>query len=155
MSKLPLFAGLLVAGALIVPAFAQTAASLTPQQTIAARQAAFDLSATAFVSMLHDTKDGGDAKKEANSAEGLARWAKILPALFPAGTGAGQAGVDTKARAEIWSDRAGFEKAAANYVAQTQKLSELANAGDTPGFTAQLGDVKKACGACHDNYKAR
>jgi cytochrome c556 len=155
MSKLTVLAGLLLAGAVIAPSLADTPAPLSPLQIIAARQAAYDMSAATFVGMIHAVKGGGDAKSQGDAAAALAKWAKVLPTLFPAGTGAGQTSAETKARPEIWSDPAGFQKAAANYAAQTAKLSELSEAGDTPGFTAQLGEVKKACGACHENYRAR
>jgi len=155
MSKLPVLAGILVAGALIAPGLAQTAAPLSPLQIIAARQAAYDMSSATFIGMIHAVKGGGDAKAEGDSAAALAKWAKVLPTLFPAGTGQGQTTAESKAKLEIWSDRAGFDKAAENYIAQTTKLSALAEAGDTPGFTAQLGEVKNACSACHKDYKAR
>ena len=82
-------------------------------------------------------------------------WFILLPALFPAGTGAGQSSVETKAKPEIWTNWSTFQSRASDYAAATAKLADLAKAGDTPGFTAQLDVVKKSCDACHSDFKAR
>jgi cytochrome c556 len=73
--------------------------------------------------------------------------------MFPAGTGQGETSADTQARPEIWRDRAGFERAAANYADQTAQLAALAVANDTAGFTKQLEVVNQACAICHGRYK--
>ena len=156
MSKIHLIAGFLLAGVVVAPVFAQTAAvSLTPQQIVAARQASFDMSSATFGAILKAAKDGADAKTESQPAAALALWAKVLPSLFPAGTGEGQTPMESKAKLDIWADRAGFEKAAASYVAATATLSSLAEANNTAGFSAQLDEVKKACGGCHKAYRER
>jgi cytochrome c556 len=154
MSKFRFVACLSILAAVAAPVFAQTA-ELTPQQIVAARQASLELSSATFAAMLKAAADGADAKTSSQPAHALAMWAKVLPTLFPAGTGAGQTPLETKAKPEIWSDRAGFEKAAANYLAAATTLSSLAEADDTAGFKSQLDDVKKACIACHKAYKGR
>jgi len=53
----------------------------------------------------------------------------------------------------IWRDRAGFDRAAANYMDATARLTALAAANDTPGFSRQLELVNQACGSCHAQYK--
>lgn len=147
MRSVCLIAGLLfLAGA----ASAQTI-TYTPQQIIAARQASLDMSAATFGGMYTSAKAGTDAKKLSRAAKALSLWAKVLPTLFPAGTGPEQSAMPTK----IWSDNAGFEKAAANYIAATESLSAHAEAGDTAGFAAQLTAVDQACDACHKSYRAR
>ncbi len=155
MAKLIILVGLLSAGATVVALAQSPSIAYTPQQIIAARQASYEMSVMSFASMKQAMKDGGLAKKQGFAAEGLAKWAKVLPTLFPVGTGKGETAMETQARPEIWSDRAGFEKAAANYIAATEKLSALAQANDTPAFTTQLGEVKHACDSCHDSYKER
>jgi len=156
MPKLHLLTGLLIAGAAIAPGLAQTGSiTYTPQQIIAARQASYEMSVMTFTEMQKAMKDGGEAKKQGFAAEGLAKWAKVLPTLFPTGTATGQTRMGTKAKPEIWTDRAGFDKAAATYIAATAKLAAFAEANDTPGFAAQLGEVKNACDSCHKTYKAR
>ena len=120
---------------------------------IKARQASFHLSAGTFGPMKAAIDSGADVKVFTFGAKGLARWARTIPSMFPAGTGA-EAGVPTKAKPEIWTDRAGFEQRAADYAAAADKLAELAEANDKPGFAAQWLAVRNACSACHDRYRA-
>jgi len=121
---------------------------------IAARQASLDMSSITFRSMGDAMKAGREAKSQGYPAASLAKWARTLPRMFPAGTGAGETSAETQARIEIWRDRAGFEQAAANYAAATARLADLAKANDTAGFTKQLDQVNQACAVCHGRYKA-
>ena len=118
-------------------------------QLIAARQAGFKLQGAAFGGMKAVIDAGGDVKTQAFAASAIAGWARALPGLFPAGSDGGS----TKALPTVWSDRAGFEKAAATLDAEATKLAALAKAGDQPGFAAQWTVVRNACSACHDNYR--
>ncbi|MGD0191742.1 MAG: cytochrome c [Rhizomicrobium sp.] len=138
-------------------AAAETAApaALTADQYVQARQASLDMSAATMAELRQAVKDGLPVKKQAYPANALGRWARVLPTLFPAGTGAGAVSITTHAKPEVWSDRANFEKAAADYAAAADKLRDLAQADDAAGFAAQLGVLDKACDACHDKYKAK
>lgn len=152
-------AGLIVVGTVValaatVIARADTAASPTGTQMVQARQASLDMSAATFVTMKHAAEEGDISKME-QPANALAKWSKALPIMFPAGTGIGQVSIPTKAKPEIWSNRATFEQRAADYAAAAAKLPELAKAGDAAAFNAQLDTVKKACGACHQDFQAR
>lgn len=120
---------------------------------IGARQASLDMSSITFHSMGESIKAGHEAKTLSYPAAALAKWAKALPTMFPPGTGEGETPRDTQARAEIWEDRPGFERAAANYAAATTELAALAKANDTRAFTKQLLVVDQACHACHSHYK--
>lgn len=121
--------------------------------TVKARQAAFHLSAGVFGPMKAAIDSGADVKPFTFGAKGMARWARTIPTMFPAGTGA-EAGVATKAKPEIWSDRATFEARAAEYAAAADRLAELAEANDKPGFAAQWAVVRQSCSNCHDVFRA-
>ena len=71
--------------------------------------------------------------------------------LFPAGSDTG----DTKALPTVWSDRAGFEAASKAVDASYDKLAVAAGSGDLAALTAAFGDTGKACGACHDKFRAK
>jgi cytochrome c556 len=120
---------------------------------IAARQASLDMSSITFRSMGDAMKAGREAKSQGYAAASLAKWAKALPRMFPSGTGKGETSADTQARPAIWRDRAGFDRAAANYADATARLAALAAANETAGFTSQLDEVNRACGLCHGGYK--
>ena len=119
---------------------------------IATRQAGFDLQAGVAASMKTVIDGGGDVKGLVDGAKGLSSWGHTIPAVFPDGT---QSGHNTKARPAVWSDRAGFEKAAENFWTQADKLSVLAEANDKAGFATQYTATTQACGACHRNYRQR
>jgi cytochrome c556 len=72
-----------------------------------------------------------------------------LPARFPEGSGTG----NTRALPTIWSDREGFERAAANMVAQLQALRAVAASGDAAALPAAFQQTGATCGACHRPYR--
>jgi len=121
---------------------------------IAARQASLDMSSITFRSMGDAMKAGREAKSQGYSAAALAKWAKVLPRMFPPGSGSGETSAFSQALPTIWRDRAGFDWAAANYADATARLAALAAANDTAGFTKQLDEVNQACTFCHASYKA-
>lgn len=139
---------------LATAAGAQTAATPSAQEIIRARQASFHLSAATMGGLGRVAQEQGSPRQAAFAAAGLAKWAKALPTMFPAGTGP-EAGVATRAKPDIWSDRADFEAKAAAYAAATQRLAELAAADDAAGFAAQFQAVRQTCQSCHDKYQAK
>ena len=133
--------------------FSQEGSGVSGADAIAARQASLDMSSITFRSMVDAAKSGREAKSQGYPAAALAKWAKALPRMFPPGTGQGETSVPSQALLVIWRDRAGFDRAAANYVDATARLAALAAANDTPGFSRQLEEVDRACGSCHARYK--
>lgn len=126
--------------------------SLKSDDVIAGRQAAFDLQQGVSDAMKAAIAADGPVKPLTGGAKAIAAWGRVIPSQFPDGT---QSGHDTKAKSEIWSDPAGFAKAAANLVSAADKLAILADADDKPGFAAQYADMAKTCGACHRAYRNR
>ena len=61
--------------------------------------------------------------------------------------------VKSRAKPEIWSDWAGFSKAADDLSMATAAVVEAAKGGDPAAIGAALGDVGKACGGCHKPYR--
>ena len=139
--------GLLLAAGLLTAAVA--ARRDDADALIAGRQAAMKLSGTTFGSMKAAIDAGGDVTKLGFAAKALTDWGHAIPGMFPAGSDGGA----TKALPTVWSDRAGFVKAAATYEAAAQKLGDLAKAGDAAGVAAQWTVVRGTCGACHDTYR--
>jgi cytochrome c556 len=73
----------------------------------------------------------------------------ILGANVPAGSGA-EAGVPTKAKAEIWTDNAGFKAALDNALKAADTAAKADDASVQAAATALFG----ACGGCHTKYRA-
>jgi cytochrome c556 len=149
---------ILISGVLIVLAVPglpqEETRGVSAVDAIAARQASLDMSSITLRYMVDAVKAGREAKSLGYPAAVLAKWAKTLPRMFPAGTGQGETSVASQALPLIWRDRANFETAAANYAAATAQLAALAAANDTSGFTKQLDEVNQACGLCHARFKA-
>jgi cytochrome c556 len=125
---------------------------MKPDDIIAARQGGMALVGGLAESMKAAVASGAEVKPFAEGAAGMAKWGKAYVAMYPDGT---QTGHSTKAQPAIWSDRAGFEKADADFVAAAEKLADAAKSGDKAVFAAAFADVGKACGGCHKVYKAR
>jgi cytochrome c556 len=130
-----------------------SAVGVSGSDAIAARQASMDMSSVVLHAMADAIRSGREAKAEGYAATALAKWAKVVPAMFPPGTGKSEAADDTRALMDIWKDRAGFNRVAANYAAATAELAVRAKANDLPGFTRQLLVVDQACHSCHAHYK--
>jgi len=96
-----------------------------------------------------------DAKGATTGAVEQAAKLKTLEAafvkMFPAGSDKG----DTKALPAVWTDMAGFEAASKNAEAAFDKLATAAGSGDMAALTAAFGDAGKACGACHEKFRAK
>ena len=96
-----------------------------------------------------------DAKGATSGAVEQAAKLKTLEAsfvkMFPAGSDKGE----TKALPAIWTDMAGFQ--AANKAADVayDKLAVAAGSGNLEALTAAFGETGKACGACHDKFRAK
>ncbi len=84
------------------------------------------------------------------NAAALQQLSKGLLVLFPQGSGGGK----SRAKPEIWSDWAGFQKAVANFQAAAPGLVPAAKSGDAGKIKAATGAVGKACGGCHKPYRA-
>ena len=123
------------------------------EDVIKGRQGAMMLSGVAMASIKGAIDAGQPLASQRFSTRSLARWAHAVPGMFPAGSGP-EAGVPSNARAEIWSDRAGFEARAADYAAAADRLAELAAGDDAASFAGQWTAVRATCQACHDGYKA-
>ena len=95
-----------------------------------------------------------DAKGPTSAAVEQAAKLKTLEAafvkLFPAGSD-----TDTKALPTVWSDWAGFQAASKAVDAAYDKLAVTAGSGDMAALTAAFADAGKACGACHDKFRAK
>jgi cytochrome c556 len=71
---------------------------------------------------------------------------------FPAGSGP-SSGEKTKAKAEIWTDPAGFNAARMALVAQAGKLNAAAQTGDAAKVQAEFGALRGTCKSCHEKYQ--
>ena len=93
----------------------------------------------------------GDVKAIVPQAAKLKELEVAFEKMFPAGSDKG----DTKALPTVWSDSAGFQTASTNADAAFDKLAAAAGSGDLAATTAAFQDTGKACGACHEKFRAK
>jgi cytochrome c556 len=118
---------------------------------IALRKTVYDLNSGSFTLARTIVANKLDVKPIEYPARGMAQWGALMPSLFPAGSDKG----DTKALPEIWSNPAGFKKAADDFSAASLKLADAAKAGDADAVAAATKVVGDACGACHKAFRAK
>ena len=149
---------LIVAGAVALACAGGAAGAqdtaMSPAEIAAGRQASLMMSGVTMGAIKAALDAGAPAQSMGFSTAALTRWARALPALFPAGTGPDALGAATKAKAEIWSDRAGFDAKAGDYAVAAARLQDLVAAGDTAGAQAQFTVVRASCQSCHDAYRS-
>lgn len=144
-----LYAVIAIAAVAAVSPLVAKAADFNP---IAVRQAGFSLQNSDFAYIRAVVAAKGDVKPLEGPAKAIAKWAAVIPTLFPKGT---ETGGDTKALAEIWSDPAGFQKVAAGLGEAATKLATDAKAGDADLVAADTKALGEQCGTCHKTYRAK
>ena len=141
----------LLSAALSLPAIAHIERS-EPLQSL--RQSYFAIVGMTFGPMGDMVK--GDIEW---NGEQFAAWASDLAAIssvtvergFAPGSDKGK----TRAKPEIWDNKADFEEKLGNFRMQAAKLAEVAATGDRQAIAGQFRQTGGACKACHDNYKSR
>lgn len=90
-----------------------------------------------------------DAKAAVDNAVLLDTIDKLPFAAFVDGTDKG----NTRAKPEIWTERAKFDAAAQKMQDEVSKLVAAAKTGDQAQIRTAAGAVGGACKACHDSYQ--
>jgi cytochrome c556 len=119
---------------------------------IALRQAGMSLQNGDFAFIRSVVAAKGDVKPLEVPAKAIAKWAAVIPSVFPKGS---EKGGDTKALPEIWSDPAGFQKISVALGDAANKLAIAAKAGDADEVAADTKLMGEQCGACHKAYRAK
>lgn len=99
-------------------------------------------------SMLKE-KEPFDADAAMNSLKVWEKTAAIAGDLFPEGS---ETGHDTEAKAEIWTDRDGFNERMADFGAKVD-AAIAANPASLEDLGKVAGPIFKSCKACHEGYR--
>ena len=128
-------------------------AAVDAAKVISARIDNYKKIGTAFKAINDGLKaDTPDPKMIGAQAKIIKDLSAKIPSWFPKGTGP-EAGVKTRAKAEIWSDWATFAAAAKGLNTESGKLETLAKAGDLDAIKAQVKATGGACKTCHDKFR--
>jgi len=122
-----------------------------PEDAIKYRQSALTVMAAHFsrIGAMAQGRVPFDAATAAANAEIVATMSRLPFVAFVDGSQGG------KAKAEIWSDRAGFNAAASKMQEEVTKLAAAARAGNADQVRAAFGATAGSCKACHDNYRSQ
>jgi cytochrome c556 len=122
-----------------------------PEDAIKYRKAAFTVMGTHFgrVGAMAAGRVPFDAAVAASNADIVASMSKLPFAGFVDGTSTG----DTKAKPEIWSNRAKFDAAATKMQEEVTKLNAAAKTGNFDAIKAAFGAAGQTCKACHDDFR--
>ena len=133
---------------LSAPAAAQFA---KPEDAIKYRQSALTVMSRHFglVAQMANGRIPFNAQVAAENAAIAETLSKLPWTGFVDGTDKG----NTKAKAEIWSDAAGFKAASDKMQGEMSKLAAVAKGGNIDAIKAAAGAVGGTCKACHDNFR--
>src|ERR1700722_10216700 len=122
---------------------------IDPIQT---RQTGMDLVTGTLLGVKAVVTANGDVKTLEGSGKAIQRWGKVLVTLFPPGSDKGET---NKAGPAIWTDNAGFQKAAMGLSTAGETLASGAKSGDATAVAAAFKGVGEPCGACHKDYRLK
>lgn len=120
-----------------------------PQDAIVARKDTMKVDGKIFKAMKATVDSGADVAAYAPDASWFVEWGKQIPQMFPKGS---ESGHDTKAKPNIWTDKAGFDRFASEMVAAAERLSAAAQQNDRAAFAGAFQAVGRACSGCHKAY---
>lgn len=143
-----LLAGALMAGIATAPVLAATAA-----EVVKSRVERYKGLGASFKRVNDEFKKGSpDAKIIQVSAREIAGHAREQYKWFPRGSGP-QAGVTTKAKAEIWTNAAGFKKAQDAFAGQAAAFQKAAASGNIAQMRSLSKSLGGTCSACHRQFR--
>jgi len=133
-----------------LPAVAQFAKA---EDAVKYRKSALFVMAQNFgrVAAMANGKMAFDAKVAADSAAVAEYMSKLPWPGFMPGTDKGE----TRAKAEIWTDKAKFDTAASKMQTEMAKLATVAKTGNLDNIKAAVNATGGACKSCHDDFRAK
>jgi cytochrome c556 len=137
---------------LTMPASAQFA---KPDDAIKYRQSSFFILGQNFgrVAAMVQGRVPFDAKLASESAANAEFASKLPWGAFAEGTEKGS--IPTRAKPEIWSDKAKFNEYADKMQTEMVKFNAAAKTGSLDNIKAAMGAVGGSCKACHDAFQAK
>ena len=154
MNRLTRFGVAATLGAVSLVAFSQGRPD--PDKTaIETRQAVFKLISNQFGPVAAALR-GGSVSPEvaARNGERIKMLAGMIPELFQRDTRQNK-DVKTLALDGIWNSLADFKTKADGLATAADGLIAAGKSGDNAAIQKAAGDMGKACGACHDNFRAK
>jgi cytochrome c556 len=131
-------------------------AQVKPEDAIKYRQSAYGFAAWNMTKLKQqlDAKDFNkdEAIKAANAIQTVANSG--MGALYVPGSDKGVGFKETRAKAEIFTDKEGVGKVAMAFNKEANELAKVAATGDAAALKVQFGKVAEACKGCHEKFRA-
>jgi cytochrome c556 len=139
----------LVLAAAALPAVSQ---QMKAENQVKYRRAAYQLMNLNYGSLeaMAENKKPFNKDEAVRNAEFVAMLSTVPKGFFGEGTDK-----DTRAKPEIWKNRADFDSKMDKMTGEAAKLPAVVKAGDMGAFRKQVHDLGEACKACHDEYRAK
>ena len=135
-------------------ASAQLAPALEPKDAVAQRRDAYRETGSAFKTIRDQLASPTPIRiMLRTSIRRIQATARDQYAWFPAGSGP-EIALETRAKAEIWSDSKTFHDAQARFETQAGLMAQAIDAGDLAAMQVQAKALGDACAACHDTFRA-
>lgn len=153
-SKFNAFLGIVVAVGLISASIPKSAHA--DMNDVKERRALMESTGKNFMAVFGFVKGkGGSPDSVAGNARILAANAAKISKLFRPGTGRDKLGSKaTRAKPEIWQNRAKFDEIAANMEKLAHALEAAARTGDKKKIGAAAGAIGgQSCKACHKSFR--
>jgi cytochrome c556 len=151
-----MFNALVAGAALIAVAGATFAQSIgKPEDQIRWRQSAYHTIAWnmgRIKANLDGTYNKDQVIQAANVIQALANSG--MGVLYAPGTDKGKGWKDTRAKAELFTDKEGVGKVAMAFNKEANEMAKVAAAGDAAAVKEQFGKLGGACKGCHDKFRA-
>ena len=146
--KKPAIVALLMA-AIALPVSSQ---QMKAENQVKYRRAAYQLMNLNFSNLdaMATDKKPFNRDEAARNAEFVALLATVPKGFFGEGTDK-----DTRAKPEIWKNRADFDAKMDKMTGEAAKLPAVVKAGDMAAFRKHVRDLNEACKACHDEYRTK
>lgn len=97
----------------------------------------------------------GKVPYDANIVTRNAGYLEVLSKLPWDGFNPSTQGEKSGALPEVWKDAAGFKAAQDKLQGEIGKLVAAAKGGNEAAIKAQLGEVGKSCGGCHEKFREK
>ena len=124
-----------------------------PEDAIKYRQSVMTLQGTHLgrIGAMAQGRVPFDASVAAANAQVVAMMSKLPWVAFGEGT---DKGMPNRAKPEIWKEQAKFKDLQGKMQAEAEKLEAAAKSGNLDSIKAAVGELGKACKACHDDFQA-
>jgi cytochrome c556 len=121
-----------------------------PEQAVKYRQSALSVMGThtGRLGAMASGRTPFDAAQAQANADVIVAMSRLPWQGFVEGTAA-----NTRAKPEIWTERAKFDAAAAKMQEEALKVQAAARTGDIAQIRAAMGNLGASCKACHDAYQ--